>query len=211
MISAHYEQPYWQKDILVVGIDEAGRGALAGPVVAAAVVFRPDCMPARINDSKLLKPLHREHLSKEIFSVALSVGVGIVQAQEIDEVNILQATFTAMHLAVEECMNALGQEFRVHLLVDGNRFRPHQYPHTTIVDGDARCVSIAAASIIAKTTRDAIMTQAHDTFPEYGFASHKGYATREHRAAILSNGPTSIHRKSFLGNFFAETLRIPNL
>ncbi len=198
MISTHYEEQFWQNNHLVIGIDEAGRGALAGPVSAAAVIFHPNRIPLGLNDSKLLTANQRSLLAVEITSVALSWSVALVDHNRIDEVNILQATYDAMHQAIDACIRTLGTAQPLHLLVDGNRFRPHQLPHTTIVHGDGLSASIAAASIMAKTSRDAWMTDIDAMYPAYGFARHKGYGTATHRNAILTLGPCSIHRRTFL-------------
>lgn len=178
----------------VAGIDEAGRGPLAGPVVAAAVILPPDVTLPGVDDSKKLSPANREELFALISSTATAVGIGMAGHDEIDAVNILQATFRAMHRAV-----AALHPSPAHLLIDGNRFAADGIPFTTIVGGDARCLSIAAASIIAKVTRDRIMCAYDATFPGYGFAQHKGYGTLRHRNAIRDLGPCPIHRRSFLG------------
>ncbi|HLP28425.1 MAG TPA: ribonuclease HII [Candidatus Didemnitutus sp.] len=198
MISTHYEEEFWHHNHLVIGIDEAGRGALAGPVSAAAVILRPDRIPLGLNDSKVLTAAQRSQLATEISSVALSWSVALVDHDRIDNVNILQATFDAMHQAINACMRSVGTAQPLHLLVDGNRFRPHLLPHTTIVHGDGLSASIAAASIMAKTSRDAWMTDIDAVYPEYGFAQHKGYGTAAHRDTILRLGPCSIHRRTFL-------------
>src|SRR5512140_1615679 len=163
----------------IAGVDEAGRGPLAGPVVAAAVVFPSDIYLPGVNDSKKLAPARREELYESIMQSALSVGVGIISHEIIDEINILNATFRAMHEAVSRL--AVMPD---HLLVDGNMFPGGNVPFTTVIGGDGLCFSIAAASIIAKVTRDRIMCAYEPQFPGYGFASHKGYATQEHRDAI---------------------------
>jgi ribonuclease HII len=183
-----------------IGVDEAGRGPLAGPVVAAAVLFphaKKSLRFGKFDDSKKLSHAEREELFISIEEHALATGVGIVSAQEIDETNILRATMRAMTLAVKELVSrvALLPEL---LLVDGNYFRtdlPYQFQ--TITGGDALCPSIAAASIIAKVTRDRIMCALDSEYPAYGFASHKGYATRKHVAAIETFGYCPEHRKSF--------------
>jgi ribonuclease HII len=183
-----------------IGVDEAGRGPLAGPVVAAAVLFPEEkkiLRYAMFDDSKKLSHSEREELFVAIEENALATGVGIVSAQEIDETNILRATMRAMTLAVKELVSrvALLPEL---LLIDGNYFRtdlPYQF--RTIIGGDALCPSIAAASIVAKVTRDRIMCALDSEYPAYGFASHKGYATRKHVAAIETFGYCPEHRKSF--------------
>jgi ribonuclease HII len=174
----------------VCGIDEAGRGPWAGPVVAAAVVLNPDDIPAGLRDSKTLKEAQREALFAPIMKSA-RVGIGIAEADRIDRDNILQATFWAMG-------EALSQLDGVALaLVDGNRAPKLPCRTQTIIKGDGTSLSIAAASIIAKVTRDRIMA-AHDvTYPGYGFARHKGYGTPLHQAALARHGPCPLHRKSF--------------
>lgn len=198
MISTRSEEKYWNRNILVIGIDEAGRGALAGPVSAAAVVFHPDRVPQGLDDSKRLTPAKRAICAAEIATTALAWAVALVDHIRIDDVNILQATYDAMHQAVNDCVAQMVKAQPLHLLVDGNRFRPHSIEHTTIVRGDASSASIAAASIIAKTTRDAWMTAIDASYPAYGFALHKGYGTAKHREAIGRFGPCAIHRKTFL-------------
>lgn len=176
----------------VAGVDEAGRGPLAGPVVAAAVIAGNDFYLPEVDDSKKLSTAQRERLYDAIMKGALGVGIGCVGHDVIDRVNILNATFEAMHLAVNSL--PLTPEF---LLIDGNRYRGGKIPFRTIVDGDELCFSIAAASIIAKVTRDRLMMQYDKEFPGYGFARHKGYGTREHREAIARLGASPIHRRSF--------------
>jgi len=180
----------------VCGIDEAGRGPLAGPVVACALVLPARGIPRGINDSKKLSAERRAELAERLRSVAV-FGVGQASVEEIDRINILQATFLAMTRAVEALGRALGHP-PAHALVDGNR-APHGLPcpAETLVDGDARCLSIAAASIIAKVTRDRIMIGHDGTYPQYGFARHKGYGTAFHQQALTRHGPTPLHRKSF--------------
>lgn len=184
----------------IAGVDEAGRGPLAGPVVASAVVFPSDLYLPGVNDSKKLTRAHREELFESIMRSALSVGVGIISQEVIDEMNILNATFRAMHEAVAKLTVAPD-----HLLVDGNMFPGGNVPFTTVIGGDGLCFSIAAASIIAKVTRDRIMCAYDTQFPGYGFASHKGYATQEHRDAIARLGYCVIHRRSFHLKTSAET------
>ena len=176
----------------IAGIDEAGRGPLAGPVVAAAVIFEPEYFIEGVDDSKVLLPEDREELYAGIVAGALTFGVGIIHHTVIDEVNILQATFKAMHEAVRHLSVAPALQ-----LIDGNRFLGNGIPYRTIVDGDALSFSIAAASIIAKVTRDRLMIEYEQQFPGYGFAKHKGYATPEHREAIKQLGLCEIHRRSF--------------
>ena len=188
-----HELTLWRRGLRsVAGIDEAGRGPLAGPVVAAAVTFRPGFFHPGVDDSKKLSPARREEMEAVIRDHALGVGVGIVDHAAIDRLNILNATFQAMH----EAVRALPDEPE-YLLVDGNRFRGGAIPFEAIVDGDARSFSIAAASIIAKVTRDRIMREFDREFPGYGFARHKGYGTAQHRDAIARLGLCPIHRRSF--------------
>ena len=181
---------------LVCGVDEAGRGPLAGPVVAAAVILPKDCEILYLNDSKKLSPHRRELLFDEIMDKATAVGVGIVGAQRIDEINILQADYEAMC----EAIGKLSVMPSV-LLNDAVTIPQVQLLQVPIIGGDAKSVSIAAASVIAKVTRDRLMMEYDDLFPEYGFASHKGYGTAEHIAALKKHGPSAIHRKSFIGHF----------
>lgn len=176
----------------IVGLDEAGRGPLAGPVVAAAVLLRPDSDTTGIRDSKLLSPSARERAYEYIVQEAVAYGIGIVGPEVIDKINILKATHEAMRLALAD----LGAEFD-YILVDGLPVPGLPGPSRAIVGGDAKSVSIAAASIVAKVTRDKLMLDIHEQHPQYGFASHKGYCTREHLAALDRWGPCCVHRKSF--------------
>jgi ribonuclease HII len=194
-----YERQFWRTGLgRIAGIDEAGRGPLAGPVVAAAVIMPPDSLIRGVDDSKVLSAAEREELYGKIHATALGVGVGIVDHETIDRVNILNASYLAMDLAIRE-LNPPPD----HLLIDGNRFQrlPDSgspvIPFTLIVDGDARCFSIAAASIVAKVTRDRIMEDYDTRYPVYGFGRNKGYATVEHRDAIFRHGWCDIHRRSF--------------
>lgn len=177
----------------VAGVDEAGRGPLAGPVVAAAVVFRPGTEIPGVDDSKKLSPVRREELYAIITREALGYGVGVVDHETIDRVNILNATFDAMHRALGQLLIRPD-----HVLIDGNRFKSLEYSFTTIVDGDARCFSIAAASIIAKVWRDRLMVEFDKLYPGYGFARHKGYGTPQHLRALAELGASPIHRLTFL-------------
>ena len=176
----------------IAGIDEAGRGPLAGPVVAAAVILPPDYRHPEINDSKQLTPGKRERLHEVIKADALAVGLGVVEASVIDRVNILQATLMAMREAVLDL--SLSPDY---LLVDGKNRIDVRVPQETIIRGDARSISVAAASIIAKVSRDRIMEIYHRQFPQYNFLKNKGYGTGEHREAIRRCGPCKIHRLSF--------------
>lgn len=188
----------------IIGIDEAGRGPLAGPVVAAAVILRSNEFTLPIADSKLLTPLQREKAFNEI-SAKADIGVGIIGEAAIDECNILQATFIAMNNAVLDLISHVVRREKivpsaekVCLLVDGNRFITDlPYPFRTIIAGDKKVFSIACASIIAKVTRDRMLDIYDTIYPQYGFRSHKGYPTAAHRKAILEHGPCAIHRKTF--------------
>lgn len=184
---------YFIAELIEAGCDEAGRGCLAGPVVAAAVVLPPDYYSPVLTDSKKLSEKKRIHLRAEIEKEAVDYAVAFVDHTEIDLLNIQKASIKAMHLALEKLKVQPG-----HILVDGNRFYSYrQTPHTCIVKGDSLYFSIAAASVLAKTSRDDFMVQLHQQFPEYGFAVHKGYPTKEHRRAILQYGITNYHRRSF--------------
>lgn len=183
----------------VCGIDEAGRGPLAGPVCAAAVILPPDCDIPGLNDSKKLSEKKREALFPVIQEKALAFGVGWATAEEIDRVNILQATFLAMARAVEALPAPAD-----YALVDGNRMPPLPLPGETIVKGDATSASIAAASILAKVSRDRLLRRLDEEHPEYGFAKHKGYGTKAHYEAIRKYGLLPEHRRSFLKNLEAK-------
>lgn len=180
----------------VCGIDEVGRGPLAGPVVASAVVLPKDCDILYINDSKKLSEKKRELLFDEIMEKAVAVGIGIVSPERIDEINILQATYEAMREAVSK----LGVRPDV-LLNDAVKIPGIDALQVPIIKGDAKSASIGAASIIAKVTRDRLMVEYDEVFPEYGFASNKGYGTAVHIEALKQIGPTPIHRRSFISNF----------
>ncbi|MHA6721457.1 ribonuclease HII [Sphingomonas sp. RS2018] len=175
----------------VAGVDEAGRGPLAGPVVAAAVILPARGIPRGIDDSKRLSAKERERLAERLRGCA-TIGVGIVEPEEIDRLNIYWATMKAMTLAVDALGIVPG-----HVLVDGNRSPRWNHACTPLVGGDAISVSIAAASIIAKTTRDAIMIAAAETFPHYNWHSNKGYGCAHHLRALREHGPTPLHRRSF--------------
>lgn len=179
--------------VIEAGCDEAGRGCLSGPVVAAAVILPDDFYHPLLNDSKKISEKNREILREIILNEAISYGIGEVSHTEIDTINILNASFLAMHKAIEQL-----KIIPEHLIIDGNRFKPYEkIPHTCIVKGDSKYASIAAASILAKTARDKIMTELHEKFPHYGWNENKGYATATHREAILKNGPCEFHRRSF--------------
>lgn len=181
---------------LICGIDEAGRGPLAGPVVAGAVILPKDCEILYLNDSKKLSPAKREALYDEIMEKAEAVGVGMASPARIDEINILQATYEAMREAVYN----LGVTPEL-LLNDAVTIPDVSIPQVPIIKGDAKSVSIAAASIIAKVTRDRLMVQYDEILPGYGFARHKGYGSKDHIEAIRRLGPTPIHRQTFIKNF----------
>jgi ribonuclease HII len=178
----------------IAGIDEAGRGPLAGPVVAAAVILSPGGTPGGLQDSKRLTARQRDAVLPNIHHRALAYGIGIVTPDQIDRHNILWATKQAMMQAIRQL--ALGPEF---LLIDGSHGLPMAVPQRTIVGGDACCASVAAASIVAKVTRDRLMRDYAQHYPLYGFERHKGYPTREHYACLQRYGPCAIHRRSFRG------------
>ena len=181
------------EDRVEAGCDEAGRGCLAGPVTAAAVILPADFADELINDSKQLSEHRRELLRPVIEREALAWAVAHVSPQEIDRINILNASILAMHRAIDQL-----QVRPEALLIDGNRFKPyHDIPHTTIVKGDGRILSIAAASILAKTHRDELMRRLAQDYPGYGWEGNKGYPTREHRDAIARLGVTPHHRRTF--------------
>lgn len=185
--------PYLNKELIEAGCDEAGRGCLAGAVYAAAVILPTDYVNERLNDSKKLTEHQRYALREEIERDALAWAVGVVLPAEIDKINILNASFLAMHRAIDQ-LSIRPQ----HLLIDGNRFNKyHDVPHTTVVKGDGKFLSIAAASILAKTYRDDYMNRLDEEFPMYDWRKNKGYPTKEHRAAIAKYGITKYHRKSF--------------
>lgn len=188
-----YETPCWAKGQTVCGIDEAGRGPLAGPVCAAAVILDPNDRIEGVNDSKKLSEKKREELFDEITRRALGYAIAFASHAEIDEINILQATFLAMRRAFD------GLSLRPDVaFVDGNRDPGLGCPTLCIVKGDAKSASVAAASILAKVTRDRYMKEMAVKYPAYGFEIHKGYPTKAHREAILLHGPCEIHRTTFL-------------
>jgi ribonuclease HII len=181
---------------MVAGIDEVGRGALAGPVVAAAVILDPLApLPKGLDDSKKLTARERERIAEELRHTAIAFSIGLIEAEEIDRINILQATRRAMLAAV----NGLLQPRADYLLIDALQLKESCLPQRAIIRGDSVSASIAAASIIAKTHRDQLMRQLHDVYPQYNFASHVGYGTRAHIEALRTHGASSIHRKSFRG------------
>ena len=180
-------------DRIEAGCDEAGRGCLAGTVVAAAVILKKDVDYPELNDSKQLTEKKRMQLRELVMNEALSYGIGIVTAQEIDEINILNASFLAMHRALDQLK--VRPEL---LLIDGNRFNPYKkVKHVCIVGGDAKYQSIAAASILAKTTRDMMMVEYGEQYPAYNWKKNKGYPTPEHKQAIADYGTTPLHRMTF--------------
>lgn len=185
--------PYYNENLIEAGCDEAGRGCLAGSVYAAAVILPKDYRNDALNDSKRLSASRRYKLREEIMRDAVAWAVGVVTPSEIDEINILNASILAMHRAVD-LLSVRPQA----LIIDGNRFRPYQdLPYTTIVKGDGKYQSIAAASILAKTFRDDYMKELHEQFPFYGWNRNAGYPTREHREAIREHGITPYHRRTF--------------
>ncbi|WP_294627522.1 ribonuclease HII [uncultured Bacteroides sp.] len=185
--------PYLHESLIEAGCDEAGRGCLAGAVFAAAVILPKDFRNDLLNDSKQLTEKQRYALREVIEKEATAWAVGIVSPAEIDEINILRASFLAMHRAVDR-LSVRPQ----HLLIDGNRFQPYpDTPHTTVVKGDGKYLSIAAASILAKTYRDDYMNRLHQEFPVYDWDRNKGYPTKKHRAAIACHGTTPYHRLTF--------------
>ncbi len=194
MNKLHFENVLWRQGLhFVAGVDEAGRGPLAGPVVAAAVIFPPDFLLSNVDDSKRLSPEIREQLYPQIIGSCLTHGVGVVSVEEIDRLNIYQAAMLAMRQALAQLSPAAQ-----HVLVDGHRPIPKlNLPQTSIVKGDGLSFTIGAASIIAKVVRDRLMLDYHRQFPHYGFNEHKGYPTPAHIAALRQYGPCEIHRRSF--------------
>ena len=185
--------PYLNKELIEAGCDEAGRGCLAGAVYAAAVILPTDYVNERLNDSKKLTEHQRYALREEIERDALAWAVGVVLPAEIDKINILNASFLAMHRAIDQ-LSIRPQ----HLLIDGNRFNKyHDVPHTTVVKGDGKFLSIAAASVLAKTDRDDSMNKLHEEYPMYDWKGNKGYPTKKHREAIAKYGTTPYHRMTF--------------
>lgn len=185
--------PYLEKGKIEAGVDEAGRGCYAGPVFAAAVILPDGFEDLRLNDSKQVKEADRSDLRQKIEAEALAWAVGMVDVEKIDRINILQASFLAMHLALDQL-----QVRPDSLLIDGNRFNAYpQIPHHCLIQGDGRFQSIAAASILAKTHRDAHMKMLHESFPHYGWNQNKGYGTAQHRQAIEQHGLCIHHRRSF--------------
>lgn len=186
-------QSFLLEKVVEAGCDEAGRGCLAGPVVAAAVILPSTFQNSLLDDSKKLKTKDREALRVLIEKEALAYAVAFVAQEKIDEINILKASILAMHLALDQLV--LRPE---HIIIDGNRFYRYQnIPHQTIVKGDGKYASIAAASILAKTYRDEFMMKAHEEYPMYGWNKNMAYATKLHREAIAKHGVTTLHRRSF--------------
>ncbi len=184
---------------LICGVDEAGRGPLAGPVCAAAVILPRDLQIPGLTDSKKLTDKKRRELFPVIQEQAIAYGIGLASEQEIDEINILQATFLAMRRALDQL------SVRPDLtLIDGNRETDFGLPVKTVVKGDSLSANIAAASILAEVTRDNIMIQMSEQYPEYGFEIHKGYGTKAHYAALTEHGASPVHRRSFLKKFYGE-------
>ncbi len=196
---------------LVAGLDEAGRGPLAGPVVAACVILPRDCRYHLFQDSKLLSARRREELFALLHENAAIIGVGSADPREIEQLNILQASLLAMRRALDVCTEQNGQTPPDHLLVDGKFPAPAPIAQTTLIKGERRSASIAAASIIAKVTRDRVMAEYHQLYPQYEFHCHQGYPTRAHRQAIERNGPCPIHRRTFRGvrEFLASDEPLP--
>ena len=195
--------PYMNFGVIEAGCYEAGRGCLAGAVYAAAVILPPDFHNEDLNDSKQLSEKKRYALRPLIEKEAVAWAVGVVTPEEIDKINILKASFLAMHRAIEQL-----KVKPEHLLIDGNRFTPYEgIPHTTVVKGDGKYLSIAAASILAKTYRDDYMDRLAEEFPQYSWKENKGYPTKAHREAIRQYGITPYHRKSF--QLLPQQLELP--
>ena len=189
------EQARSEGFLFVAGVDEVGRGCLAGPVVAAACILDlSKAIPDKLNDSKKLTAKQRDKIGGELRATALAFGIGAVEAEEIDRINILEATKKAMSLAIDALKPRAD-----YILVDALQLKQVRLPQRSIIKGDSISYSIAAASVIAKTYRDALMTDLDSQFPQYGFAEHKGYGAASHRAAIREHGPCPFHRRSFRG------------
>ena len=184
---------------VICGVDEAGRGPLAGPVCAAAVILPPHLEIPGLDDSKKLSDKRRRELFPIIKEQAIAYGIGLASHEEIDEINILQATFLAMKRALAQLEGKAD-----FALIDGNRETDFGVPVQTVVKGDSRSANIAAASVLAKVTRDDIMEAMAEEYPQYGFEIHKGYGTKAHYAALTAHGPSPIHRMSFLKKFYGE-------
>ncbi len=194
------EEGYFREGIkLICGVDEAGRGPLAGPVCAAAVILPPHVELPGLNDSKKMTDKRRRELFPVIKETALAYGIAFASHEEIDEINILQATYLAMERAIAQL------EIKPELLlIDGNRSKEFGIPVQTVVKGDSLSASIAAASVLAKVTRDDLMLEMAEAYPEYAFEVHKGYGTKAHYEAIRNHGPSPIHRMTFLKKFYGE-------
>ena len=192
------EQSFFDKGVkLICGVDEAGRGPLAGPVCAAAVILPANIEIPGLNDSKKLSDKRRRELYPIIMEKAIAYGIGLADHREIDEINILQATFLAMYRAIQSL------KIKPELaLIDGNRAKDFGVPVKTIIHGDSLSASIAAASVLAKVTRDDIMLKMAEEYPQYGFEIHKGYGTKAHYEALQNHGPCPIHRMTFLKKFY---------
>lgn len=184
---------------VICGVDEAGRGPLAGPVCAAAVILPPHLDIPGLDDSKKLTDKRRRELMPIIKEQAIAYGIGFASHEEIDEINILQATFLAMERALEQLQGKAD-----FALIDGNREKDFGLPVKTVVKGDSLSANIAAASVLAKVTRDDLMEAMAEEYPQYGFEIHKGYGTKAHYAALTEHGPSPIHRMSFLKKFYAD-------
>ncbi len=187
-----FDEPYCLRHGLIAGVDEVGRGPLAGPVVSAAVILPSGIFIADLNDSKLLKEADRRRVYRSIQRVAIAIGVGIVEHTEIDRINIYQASVASMRLALAHLII-----HPAYILVDGLRLPGLTFPHDGVVGGDGRSASIAAASIVAKVVRDAVMETMERHYPGYGFKVHKGYGTPGHLRCLQLLGPSPIHRRSF--------------
>lgn len=195
-LKCQFDEVFHEGQKMIVGVDEVGRGPLAGPVVAAAVILPYDAKLVGLKDSKKLTEAKRNALFDEIQSVALAIGVGIVDAKTIDEINILQATFKAMRHALDELNTDIDT-----ILVDGDKIIPQiEYIQHAVIGGDDKSASIAAASVIAKVTRDRMMEEYAEIYPDYDWASNKGYGSSKHYDAIKLKGMTPLHRRSFLKN-----------
>ena len=194
------EEGFYAQGVKVIcGVDEAGRGPLAGPVCAAAVILPANLEIPGLTDSKKLTDKKRRELFPVIKEQAIAYGIGLASEQEIDEINILQATFLAMQRAIDQL------SVKADLaLIDGNREKDFGLPVKTVVKGDSLSANIAAASVLAKVTRDDIMTAMAEEYPQYGFEIHKGYGTKAHYAALTEHGPSPIHRMTFLKKFYGE-------
>ena len=189
----------YEDTVLICGVDEAGRGPLAGPVYAAAVILPRGLVIEGLNDSKKLTEKRREALFDEIREKAIAYGIGCADEKEVDEINILQATFLAMRRAIARLSTAPDLA-----LIDGNRDSDFGVPSRTVIKGDSLSANIAAASVLAKVTRDRVMKEYDTQYPQYGFAVHKGYGTKRHYEALREYGPCPIHRMSFLKKFYGE-------